>query len=158
MDNSNKDGTIIIKKNTHLSNVLKLTHPCKCEACSHGCKFGSGFLVGKDKERMARLLGLTEKELEEIYLEEVEQFNTKLFRPKIKNEGKPYGKCIFFDEKIGCKVHEAKPLQCRIAMGCKDYGEELMVWFMMNYQVKQDDEKSMREYDIYLKSGGKTLK
>ena len=132
-------------------------HPCKCDACNHGCKFGSGFFADGETEKLAKFLNIPEKELKEKYLEEVEQFNTKLFRPKIERQGKPHGKCVFYDGKKGCKVHDVKPLQCRIAMGCKDYGEDLMVWFMENYQVNEDDEKSMKEYEVYLKSGGKIV-
>tara|TARA_Y100000310_G_scaffold326243_1_gene390874 strand:+ start:1638 stop:1916 length:279 start_codon:yes stop_codon:yes gene_type:complete len=92
--------------------------------------------------------------LQEKYLDEVEQFNSKLSKPK---HQKPYGKCVFFEDNK-CKVHEVKPMQCKIAMGCKDYGEDLMVWFMETFQVEKNDEKSMKEYEIYLKSGGKELK
>ena len=91
------------------------------------------------------------------FLEEVEKFNTKRFRPKILRKDKPYGKCIFFDEDIGCKVHEAKPLECKISMGCKSYGEKLSWWFMLNNFVNKDDPESVRQYASYLKTGGKTL-
>jgi hypothetical protein len=43
-------------------------------------------------------------------------------------------------------------------MGCKDYGEDLMIWFMENYQVDENNESSMKQYEVYLKSGGKKLK
>lgn len=148
----------MITKSTSVKEVLKLTHPCRCDACSNGCKYGSGFMIGDDSKKLAKFLAISEKELKEKYLEEVEQFHTKLLRPKLERKGnKPYGKCIFFDEKQGCKIHEAKPLQCKVSMGCKDYGEELSLWFMHNYIVKEDDEKSMEEFNVYLKSGGKIL-
>ena len=149
----------MISKNTPLKEVLKLAHPCRCDACSNGCKYGSGFLAGDDAKNLAKFFGMREEELKQKYLEETEQFNTKLLRPKLERKaGRPYGKCIFFDEKEGCKVHEAKPLQCKVSMGCKDYGEELSLWFMHNYIVNEDDGKSMEEFNVYLKSGGKTLK
>ncbi len=134
---------------------MKLTHACDCKECNHGCNFGSGFFVEGEKEKLAKFFKITEKELEEKYLEEVDQFNTKLFKPKL--SGKPYGKCVFF-ENNKCKIHDAKPLQCKLAMGCKDYGEDLMIWFMENYQVDENNESSMKQYEVYLKSGGKKLK
>ena len=149
----------MISKNTPLKEVLKLAHPCRCHACSNGCRYGSGFLAGDDAKNLAKFLGIGEEELKQKYLEEAEQFSAKLLRPKLKRkQGMPYGKCIFFGEKEGCKVHEAKPLQCRISMGCKDYGKELTLWFMHNCIVNENDEKSMKEFNVYLKSGGKTLK
>ena len=137
--------------------MLALAHPCKCEACTVGCRHGSGFLIDEDVPKIARILGISEEELKKSFLEEIEKFNTKRYRPKILRKGKPYGKCIFYDEKIGCKVHAAKPLECKVSMGCKDYGEQISLWFMLNHFVNKDDAESVRQYASYLKSGGKTL-
>ena len=148
-----------LTKNTTLREVFKLVHPCRCVKCENGCNYGSGFLIGDDLNKIAQFLGITEKEAKEKYFEEVEQFNAKLIRPKLgRKENRPYGKCVFFDEKTGCKIHEVKPLQCKIAMPCKDYGEDLMLWFMHKYMINPKDTESVRQYGIYLKSGGKTLK
>jgi len=146
-----------LAKDTHVNEVLKLTNPCKCEACTVGCRHGSGFLEDGDIPRLAKFMGITEEVLKKEFLEEVEKFNTKRFRPKILRKDKPYGKCIFFDENIGCKVHEAKPLECKISMGCKSFGEDLSLWFMLNHFVNKDDAESIRQFASYLKSGGKTL-
>jgi len=123
-----------------------------------GCRHGSGALAEGEVEKLAEFLGISEEVLKKEFLEEIEKFNTKLLRPKIIRDGKPYGKCIFFDEQLGCKIHEAKPLECKIAMGCKPYGEELALWFMLNHFVDKDDAESIRQYVSYLKIGGKTLK
>ena len=147
----------MITKKTPLKEVLKLTHPCKCEACNNGCKYGSGFLVEKDIPKLANHLKISEDVLKKDFLEELEKFNIKKFRPKILRKDKQYGKCIFFNDEIGCRVHEAKPLECKISMGCKDYGEQLSLWFMLNYFVNENDPESIRQFSIYLKSGGKTL-
>ncbi|MBI2650885.1 YkgJ family cysteine cluster protein [Candidatus Woesearchaeota archaeon] len=152
------EDNVTLTKNTPLSDILNITHACKCNSCSTGCKYGSGFLVEEDIAKIANFLGVTEKALKENFLEEVRKFNTKRFRPKILRNGKQYGKCIFFDESIGCKIHEVKPLECKISMGCKPYGEQLSLWFMLNYFVNANDAESMREYATYLKVGGKTLK
>jgi len=145
----------MLNKNTPLKEVLQLANPCKCNACTIGCKHGSGFLVEEDIPKIAEFLKITEEVLKKEFLEEVEKFNTKQFRPKIIRKGKPYGKCIFFDE--GCKVHPVKPRECKISMGCKDYGEQLSLWFMLDNFVNKDDPESIRQYHTHLKSGGKTL-
>ncbi|MBW2976340.1 YkgJ family cysteine cluster protein [Candidatus Woesearchaeota archaeon] len=149
---------IKLAKNTPLKEVLKLANPCKCEACTNGCRYGSGFLDGKDISKIAKYLGIAEDALKKEFLEEIEKFNTKKFRPKILRKGsKQYGNCIFFDEKRGCKIHEVKPLECRISMGCRPYGEKLSLWLMLNYFVDENDPESVRQFAAYLKSGGKTL-
>ena len=132
-------------------------HQCECDACANGCKYGSGFLANEDIPKIAKCLGINEEVLKKEFLEEFEKFNTKKLRPKILRKSKQYGKCIFFDEKLKCKIHEAKPLECRISMGCKEYGEQLSLWFMLNHFVNENDAESVRQYAAYLKSGGKTL-
>src|SRR3989338_2352408 len=76
---------------------------------------------------------------------------------KVRKKNSPYGKCIFYDENDGCTVHEAKPLECKTSMGCKDYGEELSIWFMLNNTINADDAESVRQYSQYIKSGGKVI-
>ncbi len=149
--------TINLSKSTPLKEVLGLSHQCNCDACANGCRYGSGFLADEDIPKIAKHLGITEEVLKKEFLEEVEKFNTKKLRPKILRKSKQYGKCIFFDEKLKCKIHEAKPLECRISMGCKEYGEQLSLWFMLNHFVNENDAESVRQYAAYLKSGGKTL-
>ena len=149
---------IKLTKNTLVKEVLELTNPCKCEACTNGCKFGSGVLIKEDVQKIANFLGVTEEVLKKEFLEEVEKFNTKKFRPRlVKSDKKPYGKCIFFDKEKRCKIHEVKPLECKISMECKPYGEQLSLWFMLNHFVNENDAESVRQYATYLKSGGKTL-
>ena len=147
----------MLTKNTPLKEVLKLAYPCRCDACTVGCRHGSGFLVNEDIKKIAEFLNIEEEVLKKEFLEEIEKFNTKLFRPKIIRKNKPYGKCIFFSEEEGCKIHDVKPLECKISMGCKQYGEELSLWFMLNHFVNKEDAESIRQYAAYLKSGGKAL-
>ena len=150
-------GKIKLNKNTPLQEVLKLSHPCKCEACTTGCRHGSGFLIDEDIPKIAKFLDISEQVLKREFLEEIEKFNTKRYRQKKIRKNKPYGKCIFFDEEIGCRVHEAKPLECKVSMGCKPYGEQLSLWLILKHFVNKDDAESVRQYASYLKSGGKTL-
>ena len=147
----------MLTKNTPLKEVLRLAHQCKCNACTVGCRHGSGFLVNEDIPKIVGFLNIKEDALKKGFLEEVEKFNTKKYRPKILRKNKPYGKCIFFSEEDGCKIHEVKPLECKISMGCKDYGEQISLWFMLNHFVNENDAESIRQYAAYLKSGGKTL-
>lgn len=168
-NNARKENDITIKKDTPLKEILKLAPACMCEACNNGCKFGSGALVVNEQlklddiKNIAKHLGITEEELKLNYLEEIERFNTKSFRPKLirkkTQDGKvlPFGRCTFYDDKLGCKIHEIKPVECKISMGCKDYSEQLSQWFMLKFFVNKKDPESLRQYNAYLKSGGKTL-
>ena len=111
-----------------------------------------------DLGNMAKFMGISEDEFKKNHLEEIELFNQKKLRPKqLRKDGKSYGICTFYDEKIGCKVHDAKPLQCKVAMGCKDYGEDLATWFTVNHVVDADDPESIRQYSQFIKSGGKLI-
>ena len=49
-------------------------------------------------------------------------------------------------------------MECKISMACKPFGEQLSLWFMLDHFVNKDDAESLRQYAVYLKSGGKTLK
>lgn len=98
---------------------------------------------------------MREREVKEKYLEEKGLFNTKLLRPKLKTTNKPYGECIFLENKR-CKIHKVKPLQCKVG-NCGRDGEMLSIWFMLNYLVNKDDPESIRQYADYLKSGGKII-
>jgi|TARA_B100001971_G_C18005374_1_gene439505 Fe-S-cluster containining protein len=144
----------MITKSTPLKEVIKLGKVCHQK--NNCCKYGSGCLVKGDVERIAKFLDITVKELKDKYLEDVEKFNTKLFRPRLlRKKDRPYGKCIFLNEQ-GCKIHEVKPLECRIG-NCGTHGEELSKWFMINYLINSDDPESVRQYAIFAKSN-KTLK
>lgn len=148
----------MIQKNTPLKDVLKLAAPCRCNSCNHGCKFGSGSLAGDDAKNIAKFLGISEQELKMGFLEDVELFNKKLLRPKlIREKNKPFGRCVFFDDEKGCTIHEVKPLECKTSIQCKDYGEDLSVWFMVNNVVDANNAESIRQYAQYLKSGGKVI-
>ena len=143
-----------ITKQTTVEQAIQLAPDCTCQACETGCKFGSGLLAHGDEKKLAGFLNISEDKLKAEYLEEIELFNKTMHRPKVqrKSKDKPYGKCIFFDEKKKCTVHEAKPLQCRTAMPCKPYGEKLSIWFTLNYIIDPDDPESIRQWATYLKT------
>ena len=145
-------------KNTPLKHVLKLAAPCQCDSCNHGCKFGSGSLVEGDSKKIAEFLNISEEDLKKDFLEEIELFNKKVLRPKLLREkSRVHGRCIFYSDKKGCTIHEVKPLECKTSIQCKDYGEELSIWFMVNHIVDPNDPESVRQYAQYIKSGGKII-
>ncbi len=144
-----------VTRKTKLSKVLELGE--KCSKCGHCCSHGAGALADEDLAKIAAFLKTTEKELKKTCLEEVERFNTKRLRPILIKKSKPYGRCVFLDEKTGCKINDVKPLECKIG-NCSEYGEQLSLWFMLNYFVNPNDPESVRQYSAYLKTGGKTLK
>ena len=144
---------VSISKATSQKKILSLAPACKCDKCSHGCSMGSGFLSDDDVKPLAQFLGVSEEELKKKHLEEVELFHLKRFRPTlIRSDNKPYGVCSFFSDGK-CSVHSVKPLHCKISMSCKEYGEDLNLWFLLNHMIDVDDPESVRQYASYLKSG-----
>lgn len=147
----------MISKNDPIDKVLELAVACSCPECNHGCTMGSGSLIDGDAQNIAKFLGIPLKKFKKKYLSKLRMFNKEVLKPKIiRKKGKPYGPCVFF-KKGKCSVHPVKPLECKLAMGCRPYGEELTLWFMLNYVLDTNDDESIREYSSYLKSGGKTL-
>ena len=142
-----------ITAKTHLKEILELGNACSRK--NNCCKHGSGFLIGDDLKNISKFLKIDEERLEKKYLEEKDLFNKKILRPRLKTKDKPYGECIFFDEN-GCSINEEKPLQCKVG-NCSEYGEELSAWFLLNYILDKDDPESVRQYALYIKSGGKVL-
>lgn len=153
-----KGSKAIITRHTPLKKILGLG--MQCDRCGHCCSHGSGFLTREEHKKIAEFLKISEKELKERYLEEVEKLNTRLWRPKlVKEQGKenlPYGKCVFLKDNR-CEIHKIKPLQCRVG-NCFEHGEKLSLWFTLNHFLNENDPESIRQYAVYLKSGGKTLK
>jgi Fe-S-cluster containining protein len=139
---------MLISKETSKEKIVELGNDCKM--CGNCCKYSSGYLVEDDMIRIARLMRLTVDELKERFLEEVEMFNTKIWKPKLLKGSKPYGRCVFYKEQIGCTIHEAKPLHCKIG-NCNVYGNHLNQWFMLNYLVNPDDPESIRQWNIFLR-------
>ncbi|MFT4303691.1 MAG: YkgJ family cysteine cluster protein [Candidatus Woesearchaeota archaeon] len=146
----------MLSKNDSLKKVLSLSNPCSCGSCNHGCKMGSGWLIEDDIPKIASFLNVSIENLKKDYLEKHKILNKWMWRPKILCKNKPYGKCIFFKNEK-CSIHPVKPLECKVAMPCKEYGEKLTIWFMLNYVLDLNNDQSVKDYLLYLKSGGKTL-
>jgi len=111
----------MISKETPIERVLKIGSPCN--KCGHCCKFSSGFMVEEDIQRISDFLKMDKDTFILTYLIEHEMFHTKIFKPVTVKKDKPFGQCVFFDKVEGCKIHEVKPLFCRIA-NCFAYSQE----------------------------------
>jgi len=83
------------------------------------------------------------------YLDERWIFNRKVYKSK-KPKDKPFGPCVFLDDKE-CTIHDAKPLNCLLGSGCHEHGQELSIWFMLNYVIDPSDPQAIREWNEYLK-------
>ena len=143
---------MIITKNTPIEMLLALGK--ECAMCGHCCEYGSGIMTENDISRLSKHLNLSREELMNSFLEPITKFNTTLHKPKL--DKKPFGQCIFYIGSKGCKIHNAKPLNCRLA-NCKEHGEDINLWFTLKHFVNPEDSTSIREYAYYLKAGGKTL-
>ena len=143
-----------ITKDTPLKEILEIGE--ECDMCGHCCKHGSGFISREEIKKLAKHFKLTEKKFIAKYCDRVMMFNNEVYKFK-KKEGKtPYGTCVLYDDKKGCKIHSIKPLHCRVG-NCKKHGEELTAWFTVNYWVNKTDAESLRQFNIYIKSGGKII-
>lgn len=141
---------MIITKSTSIGEALAIGK--ECSKCGNCCSYSSGALLDADIPRIAEYLKITEKALREEYLEEVEKFNTKRLRPKlIRQDNRPYGRCIFLEDNNHCRIHEVKPTECRIG-NCGPDGEKLSIWFRLNYYVDPYDPESIRQWAMYLET------
>lgn len=134
----------MIKKSSSVKEVLENQQECKiCGSC---CNFGSGIIVKEEVKKIAKFLGISEKELKEKYLEGVRLYNKDMMRPKFE---KPFGKCVFLEDKK-CGIHEVKPLHCMVAC-CGEKGEQNDQWFKLNHIVDEKDKVSMEEWKEFEK-------
>ncbi|MFT4304729.1 MAG: YkgJ family cysteine cluster protein [Candidatus Woesearchaeota archaeon] len=164
MNKVNYTKNLNITKFTPLNEILEFGN--RCNKSGHCCSFGGGFVLKNEIEDIAKKLGIEKKDLIENYLDKKISFNTehyKLKSKKNKNNLKilskkskkiqlPFGPCVFLDENKLCKIHEHKPLHCKIGTCCKNVGEEVSLWFTLNYFVNPDDAESIRQWAIYLKT------
>jgi len=144
-----------ITKDIELNKVLEIGKDCK--QCGHCCNHTSGFILKDEVGKIAKYLKMDSEEFVKKCLKEVVVFNTDAFKPLVKKQrGKQYGQCIFYDKKLGCSIQDVKPLHCKIS-NCNIYGDDLNAWFMLNYFVDENDAESLRQWNVYLKSGGRCI-
>jgi len=146
----------MIRKDTPVKDALRLgncEHGKDCPKCKEGCQQGSGCFSPDQIPTAAKFLNSSEETFKKVWVEPVMRFNTTLFRPKIKREGKHSGTCVFFDNDHGCMVQDVKPIECRIS-NHGEHGEALHLWFTLNYFVNPNDPQGVREWANYIESGG----
>ena len=141
-----------ITKDTPLAEVKKIG--MKCNQCGKCCSFGSGFVLESEIPKIAAFLKTDAKTFKKEYLEPEEIFATTVFKFKTKKAGKPYGPCMFLEDNK-CKIHKVKPLHCMIC-NCAE-GDDLHVWFMVNYCLNKYDPESIRQYVSYIDTGGRVI-
>lgn len=147
----------LISTKTPKEEMIKLAPACECEECKHGCTYGSGVLADEDIAPLAKFLKISEEELKQKHLEQVEKFNTTRYRSKINRKSfngvqMPFGNCTFLKKDGKCAVHPAKPLECKISTGCQSHGKHASHWFALNYFVNKNDPESLRQWAHTLKA------
>jgi Fe-S-cluster containining protein len=143
------EASCVITKQTPLAYVQKLSGTC--EKCGHCCSYDSGIFLPEDIRRAADSMGMPESEFTRQLLEERILFGKKVHKAKLmRKKGKPFGACVFHAD--GCKIHEHKPLHCKISTGCKEHGREISIWYFLNYIVDPQDPVALREWEIYLQT------
>ncbi len=144
----------MIKKSTKLEEALKIGEDCN--QCGKCCTYGSGFVLESEITKIAAFLNVPKDKFIKDFLDEIEIFHTPVFKIKpMKKDDKPYGPCIFLDSKK-CRIHKIKPLHCRIG-NCSEHGDDLHTWFIVNYCLNIYDPESIRQYDSYIKTGGRVI-
>lgn len=140
-----------ITKKTSQKIILESGKDCK--QCGHCCKYSTGYMLDEDVERIAKHLGMDKNAFIKKYCEKISLFNKELHKPKTLK--KPFGHCVFL-ENNKCSIHKVKPLYCKIGT-CKEKGEEITIWYKLNYLVDTDDPESIRQWKTYLDIGGKNI-
>ena len=141
--------SIMITKKTPLSYIKKLK--IGCEKCGHCCSFDSGIFLESDIKRIADKKGVPVDDFKKRFLEEKQILNKNVHKAKLKKEGKPFGKCVFLQNKE-CSIHDVKPLHCEIGSGCHEYGQQINIWFMLNHVLDESDPQAIRDWSVYLQS------
>ena len=127
----------------------------ECKACGKCCMYGSGFVLESEIPRIANFLKIPTEKFREDFLDELEIFHTYLFKIRsLKKKGANYGPCMFL-ENGKCRIHKVKPLHCGVCNCAR--GDDLHVWFMVNYLLKKDDPESVRQYASYVRTGGRLI-
>lgn len=130
---------------------------CKCETCKSYCKHRAGWFKPGEAEKAAKLLGLTFREffntylaVDYLYASEKDNLPNDIFVLAPATTGtetgkeypfNPHGKCIFYQRGL-CKIHDAKPFECKNTWHEKDDGENTHIivgktWANHQDQIKQ---------------------
>ena len=138
-----------IRKDTSERLIVEHASTCPvsddCKSCGKCCQYGTGYLIESDIPKIAKFLRISEEELKQKYLEQVELFHKHMWKPKTIT--KPFGPCVFY--KDGCSIHSVKPKQCKTG-SWNDESDQLVQWFYLNYVVDPEDPESVRQWASYL--------
>ena len=143
-------GSIMITKHTPERYIQKLAQECR--KCGHCCLHDSGIFLEDDIERISKFMGVPIEEFKARFLEEKEIYNKRVWKAKLKRQGKPFGPCLFLNDDNKCDIHEVKPKHCKVASGCGEYGQQLNLWFMLNYVLEPSDPEAIRQWATYLRT------
>ncbi len=78
-----------------------------CISCGDCCRISDGYvwLTHEIEHAICELLDISAEEFRKSYTEVVDK--------KVALKSLSNGDCIFYNEKQGCKIYDARPLQCR---------------------------------------------
>ena len=108
-----------------------MSKSCTCKKCVNACKISPGWFAPGEAEKAAELLGMPFKEFRQKYIiidYWVDGANVYAPRKLGVDEdldlasygyGFTEARCTFLDENDRCKIHAAKPMECREAMCCE---------------------------------------
>lgn len=113
--------------------MTKMKTECNCKKCNACCLNIPGIPTPSEIVEQAKFLKLSVKKYLETYcisgyrdFSDTENYifaypARRGFEGKKENWGYPLGSgpCTFYNEKLGCKIHSVKPLECRKSFGCK---------------------------------------
>ena len=143
--------SLSITKHTPEERIVEIGK--ECTGCGHCCKVDSGILFEEDVTRIADHLHMPRDDFIKTYLDDHERFNTKCWKLKqLREDNKPYGRCILLDQDNKCSVHEAKPKYCKLQSTVSRHGQQLSVWFALHHFVNPNDPESIRQWAMYLKT------
>ena len=86
----------------HIHSKAEIFACARCGFCCHGETTVS--LDERDQERMVRVLGLSRDEVARRYW----RITGSIVQMQVRD-----GHCIFYDDTVGCTVHEGRPWRCR---------------------------------------------
>ena len=95
-----------------------------CRRCGDCCKGADAYvwLYLDDLARAAEFLGISESEFRNRY--------TGVVDKALVLTSFPNGDCIFYEEKIGCRIHGARPIQCEAFPFWPEYLRNPGTWAM----------------------------
>lgn len=107
---------------------------CSCQTCQNACKMKPGWFLPGEAEKAAEALGMSMTAFFDEYLsvdwyedlgetgpDDDSDRNVFVLSPATTNGGNkggmygasPRGQCALFADGVGCRIHSAKPFECR---------------------------------------------